>query len=411
MPEKVKFASIKGMHVFMPGTFNGIPHKESVIDKLVDHFNKLKGRIRPKLKITHDENQRSIASLASYGDVDKLYSVVVDGIKKLYVDLLHVPEQVATWMKDRRFPERSIEYWTKIPVDGKSYDYVFRNVSILGHEPPAVPGLEPIKADNDEEYVTVSMTLDETDQDFEIVTEKAHEEAKPEGGEKLMPDEKEKFEEKIEKMQNSITKLEADLKAKDEEIAKMSGDSDVERLTAEKVAMQEQLTAASAQVKEFETLKTAADEGAKAKKDLQEMKDKTRKDLISNSLEIWKKGGHLLPKDEPIVRALMESFSDEVIKLSVEDADGKKTDEELSQMDLLGKVIESYKHSSFKETSRSTSSSDDADTTETKKKFEGEDIKHEVDNLDLDAKIVKYMEVHEGISYEDAMLEVAPDKE
>lgn len=166
--EFAKLESIKDMMVFKPGTHNGTPFTDKHIDLIVENFKKLKEQIRPKLKITHKENQKTLAGLASYGDVlDVFTRVVKQGekkIKAIFVKIANVPKQVKDWINDRRFPERSIELWPAIKVEGKIYKWVLRNVSLLGHEPPAVPGMEPIKVSNVEE------TFDELPENCMVAT-------------------------------------------------------------------------------------------------------------------------------------------------------------------------------------------------------------------------------------------------
>lgn len=140
-----EYAELFGVEVFKEGTWNGDKYTESDIDDLVVNFKSLKGKIVPKVKITHREDQKNLAGLASYGDVKEVFAKTVNGVRKLFVDLVKVPEQVVDWIKTGRFAERSIEVFRNITIEGQKFKNVLARVSLLGHEIPAVPGMKPIE--------------------------------------------------------------------------------------------------------------------------------------------------------------------------------------------------------------------------------------------------------------------------
>lgn len=141
---------IPEMEIFRPGTHNGEPFEEKDLQQIADNFHALKGEVRPKLKITHREHQNTLAGLMSYGDVvDVFLKQVADGSKRLFANVANVPKQVIDWIRDRRFPERSIELYNKIKLgtskDEKIYRNVLKNIALLGSDMPAVTGMEPVK--------------------------------------------------------------------------------------------------------------------------------------------------------------------------------------------------------------------------------------------------------------------------
>lgn len=148
--EEAELVGIQEMEIFRTGTHNGEPFEDQDLLQIVENFNALKNDIRPKLKITHDKNQRTLAGLASYGDIIDVYiRAATDGTKRLFATIINVPKKVADWIKERRFPERSIELYGKLKLgtseDGKVYRNVLKAIALLGSEMPAVPGMEPIK--------------------------------------------------------------------------------------------------------------------------------------------------------------------------------------------------------------------------------------------------------------------------
>lgn len=141
---------IPEMEIFRTGTHNGEPFDNKDLEQIAENFDILKGEVRPKLKITHEKNQTTLAGKASYGDVVSVtFRKMADGSGKLFAALANVPKQVADWIKERRFPERSIELYGKLKLGTKTDDKIYRNVlkaiALLGSEMPAVSGMAPIQ--------------------------------------------------------------------------------------------------------------------------------------------------------------------------------------------------------------------------------------------------------------------------
>lgn len=137
------------MEIFRPGTHNGDEFGEMDLEEIASNFKRLAGELRPKLKITHREKQESLAGLASYGDVaDVFLKKVSDGTRRLFARIVNIPKQVSDWIKERRFPDRSIELYPEFKVgtkeDSPTYRNVLKAVALLGHEMPAVVGMEPV---------------------------------------------------------------------------------------------------------------------------------------------------------------------------------------------------------------------------------------------------------------------------
>lgn len=147
---KEELFQIDEMEIFRPGTHNGDDFTEDDLDEIASNFKELKDEVRPSLKITHRENQETLAGLARYGDVVEVFvKAVQDGSKRLFAKIINVPKQVMDFIKQRRFPERSIEIYPEFKLGTKEGSPVFKNVlkaiALLGHEMPAVTGMAPIK--------------------------------------------------------------------------------------------------------------------------------------------------------------------------------------------------------------------------------------------------------------------------
>ena len=137
------------MEIFRIGTHNGDDFTEKDLQDIASNYHALKDELRPKLKITHRDTQDTLAGLASYGDiVDVFMKKVLDGSNRLFAKIKNAPNEVRQWIKDRRFPERSIELYPQFQLgtkeDSPIYKNVLKAVALLGHEMPAVTGMAPI---------------------------------------------------------------------------------------------------------------------------------------------------------------------------------------------------------------------------------------------------------------------------
>lgn len=149
--EKPKFPASEDfeMEIFRVGTHNGDKYKLEDLEEIASNFHKLKDELRPKLKITHRENQESLGGLASYGDIVDVYIRETGGEKRLFARVSNTPKEVLDFIKERRFPERSIEIYPEFKLgtneESPTYRNVLKAVALLGHEMPAVPGMAAIK--------------------------------------------------------------------------------------------------------------------------------------------------------------------------------------------------------------------------------------------------------------------------
>lgn len=149
------------MEIFRPGTHNGTVFTDADLAEIAGNFGKLKDELRPKLKVTHREGQAKLAGLASYGDiVDVFLKAAADGTQRLWAKIANVPSSVLSWIKERRFPERSIELYPSFQLGTQDGAPVYRNVlkavALLGHEMPAVTGMAPVAlADAQEAQATL----------------------------------------------------------------------------------------------------------------------------------------------------------------------------------------------------------------------------------------------------------------
>lgn len=376
------FAEVKDMEIFFAGKHKGDNYTNEDVQEVADNFNKFKGKIRPKLKITHGESQKTLAGLASYGDVTSVFTKLKDGVNHLFADFVNVPNEVVAWIKNRRFPERSSEIYSAIPIDGAGQKNVLRNVSLLGHEPPAVKGLELITALSDEgEYKTIVINFNES---------------KPkqkEGGDTDMGNEV---------LELQITKLKEENEALNKKLAAIDDEAEKKKFQDQIDAKDEEITKLTEANKKIEDLEKEATAGKEATDKLTKLQEQTKKADIDSSIESLKKDGHILPVQEPGLRILMESLdSVEIKKYSLEK--GKET--EGTMLQLLKDTLKLHKVTDFKEKAPAGDKTQ-KDFGEDKGKMELPSGEVETAGVAFDKKVKAYQEEHEGVSYKDAMLEV-----
>lgn len=148
--EKKKLFDIPKMEIFRIGTHNGEDFNEDDLEEIALNFYRLRNELRPVLKITHEDDQINLAGLASYGDVVDVWTEKDDnGEKRLYAKIENVPGEVIDFIKDRRFPQRSVEIYPEFKLgtraEGKIYKNVLKAIALLGSQMPAVTGMAPVK--------------------------------------------------------------------------------------------------------------------------------------------------------------------------------------------------------------------------------------------------------------------------
>ncbi len=142
-----KFAEIKKLHIFSAGTPVTSEYTEEYLDKLIGNFKELSesesARLKPVLKLTHDEDQESIwkkIGVLGSGFVKDIYR---EG-KKLFADIANVPEVIAEALTNGDINNQpSVEIYRDFEdSEGNKFGPALRAVSLLIDDIPKVKGLE-----------------------------------------------------------------------------------------------------------------------------------------------------------------------------------------------------------------------------------------------------------------------------
>jgi len=195
----MKTYDIQDVEIFKIGKWNGHEITGTVLDSIVDSFKAIGGKIKPYLKLGHNEQQPLLDGLPSAG-------WVVDVRRKgesLFADFKAIPEKIYELINSKAYGRMSVEIYNNL-IDGeagKKYPKVLKAVALLGADTPAVTSLNDFINLYTEEHIA----FDKIEiYNFEEVS--------------TMEDAR-NFELEIEKLKTENTKLQADMKAMTDEFS------------------------------------------------------------------------------------------------------------------------------------------------------------------------------------------------
>jgi hypothetical protein len=221
---------IDGVEIFSAGKWNGDEYTDSDLDDMVNNFSKLKGRVKPFIKLGHDENQKLLQKdgLPAAGWVTDLKR---NG-SKLVAKFSNVPKKIHDLIKNKAYGRFSSEIYWNLKNGSDNHKRVLKGVALLGGDTPAVSNLddfinlyelndlEELKSYSiNEDRITVEEVKTCTDIDTEIVKEDSN-----------MSEIKE-LEQKIESLEKQYTE---DVESKDNQIKELS--EKLEAVESEKLA-------------------------------------------------------------------------------------------------------------------------------------------------------------------------------
>jgi hypothetical protein len=274
LDEMAETYELKDFPFFKTGTHNGKTYSEIDLDRIVSNFYSLQPQVRPVLKLGHG-GQKFLK--------DEGYPAAgwIDKIKKvghvLYADVKNIPKRIYDLLKGKAYQRPSAEIYTDFQDDkGQKYGLTLSAIALLGADIPAIKSLPDIEAlFNNEAYVQVITCYNENYD-------------RNKGG-LIMADESTQ----TQTTEQEIARLQAELKAKADQVAKLEDDA--------------------AKIKETQ-----------------------RSASIKASIEKYKESGKVLPVQEAALSTLLHSFDEtKILKYS-----DNGTSQDLKQDELLFKVID-----------------------------------------------------------------------
>lgn len=281
----IEKGTVKDVEIFASGTWNGDKYTNDDLDDMIKAFNENKERMKPYLKLGHDDNQILLQKdgYPAAGWVDNLKRVG----NKLVADFIDIPKKVAELIENKAYNKVSSEIYWNIKIGGKLYKKMLSAVALLGANTPAVSSLNDILslygfkpeslkvyAENQKED---NIKLYEINFDEEKKMEEKNNEIK-------------KMEEETKKMEEKIKKLELEnkeLKTSQEEIKKEKNSLE------EKIEMAEREKAIAALEKEnlvTPSMKPYVNEllGAEKKEYTLDEKKYSKLELLKETLKLYK---------------------------------------------------------------------------------------------------------------------------
>jgi len=134
--------SINDVQIFSAGTWNGDKYTTDDLDEMVNAFEANKTKVRPYLKLGHDENQELLQrdGLPAAGWIDRIYRVG----DMLFANFVDIPKKIYDLIKNKAYRNVSSEIYWNIDINGTLYKRMLSAVALLGADTPAVMNLDDI---------------------------------------------------------------------------------------------------------------------------------------------------------------------------------------------------------------------------------------------------------------------------
>ena len=135
-------ANLKGLEIFAAGKWNGKEFSIKDLDTIVNNFNVLKDRLKPFLKLGHDDKQKLLQrdGFNAAGWITNVYRIG----KKLLADITDMPKKVFELIQKKAFRKISSEIFSGFKDEDKEFGLVLKGAAILGTDIPAVRSLDDI---------------------------------------------------------------------------------------------------------------------------------------------------------------------------------------------------------------------------------------------------------------------------
>jgi hypothetical protein len=138
---KMETVDLHDTTIFSTGTWEGKGSEkggdiitEDYLDSIVDTFQKVGAKVKPRMILTHDgKKSEGITGSAAIGWLKNLRR---DG-NKLKADIMSVPKKISQLIDVKAFGRFSPGIWNKMNVDGQTFKNVIDHVALLGANLPA----------------------------------------------------------------------------------------------------------------------------------------------------------------------------------------------------------------------------------------------------------------------------------
>lgn len=130
---------IDAVEIFEAGKWNGDKYTEKDLDDIVESFNAIGDKIKPYVKLGHD-NKQQLLQTDGYPAAGWITALSRVG-KKLFARFSNIPEKIYNLIKNRAYGRVSSEIYWNLKEGDNSYRRVLKAVALLGADTPAVTTL------------------------------------------------------------------------------------------------------------------------------------------------------------------------------------------------------------------------------------------------------------------------------
>jgi hypothetical protein len=341
--DALTFADLKGVEIFATGKWNGKVFKDGDLQAIVDSFKELGGRLKPYLKLGHDDNQKLLQKdgLPAAGWITNLKKVG----SKLMADIKDVPKVVAELIKKGAYKRISSEIYMnylarpeETGANEKRYPMALKAVALLGGDTPAVTNLADVIAlyqESDVDYETFDYTKEKEanemseDKDTKEFAEDVEQEIEEKAVEK---EEKDNKEDKVE-----ATKAEPEVveHAKKEEPKVETTEDKVNKLLA-KFEKSDNLK------KDIMELMAEKDQIEAERNEYKEFKRKQKEQEVSKFVDDMIASNKVIPAQKEALEKIMFAASEHSEMLTFSDANAYGFKEEQSLESAFKAFVEAY---------------------------------------------------------------------
>ena len=134
-------SELNDIEVFSAGIHKGVEFTEKHLDEMVKNFYELKGKIKPVLKLAHENTMHKVDGQPSLGWGRELKRIG----NKLIASFSDVPKLVKQAIERKLYKRVSSEIYPELNIGGKRYKRVLSGVGLLGADIPVVKDLHDIE--------------------------------------------------------------------------------------------------------------------------------------------------------------------------------------------------------------------------------------------------------------------------
>lgn len=218
--EPADLHSVKDVEIFSTGLWNGHHITDAELEKIVSAYSATQGKVRPFLKLGHDDNQRILQQdgLPAAGWVENVRKVG----NKIVADFVDIPKKIYQLIKNKAYRKVSCEIYNNVDIDGELYPKMLGAVALLGADLPGVMNLNDILSVYAREPSYASISKFATAEADEVISLSDTASDSTQDGEGQMP-QVDEFKSKFEQAEKDVGALKDQVAAKDAEIARLAG--------------------------------------------------------------------------------------------------------------------------------------------------------------------------------------------